>query len=298
MRNRASPKNKKDQAKRDTITSIVFLSLVVIGILIAFFYSSGVFHNLSGGDRKINMDTGKVVKEVAGLDPGITENPNISYPGYGEIRLKADTEKQDVYLYNPKDNTCYFRMSIILEDGRVIWQSDNLEPGNAFDRIELSEVLGKGTYGNAVLKYDSYSIKDGRQLNGSSINFTATLVNDGGSVTAADALTEDAKYNLVFAFRTFTYSFTYKKETSGFTLEKCMENSDDATSTYSSSCTCSVDGPKIIFKLTSNLTCTIDTSANTYKFTGGLASETTFTSFSVKPAGGTDFTEVNLTAAQ
>lgn len=172
MRNRAAPKNKKDQAKRDTITSIVFLSLVVIGILIAILYSSGVFRNLSSGDRKINMDTGKVVKGVSELTPDITENPDIAYPGYGELSFKANKKKQDIYLQNPKENTCYFKMSLILSDGRTIWQSEHLEPGNAFNRIELSEALEKGTYENAVLQYDSFSITDGRKLNGSSINLT------------------------------------------------------------------------------------------------------------------------------
>lgn len=172
MRNRASPKNKKDQAKRDTITSIIFLSLVVIGILIAILYSSGVFSNLSAGDRKINTDTGKVVKGIAEYDPEIMENPDISYPGYADLTFEADKRKQDIYLNNPKTNTCYFKMSLILDDGRTIWQSDYLEPGNAFNRIELSEALAKGTYENAVLQYDSYSITDGRQLNGSSIKLT------------------------------------------------------------------------------------------------------------------------------
>lgn len=172
MRNRASPKNKKDQAKRDTITSIIFLSLVVIGILVTVLYSSGVFSNLSAGDRKINMNTKKVVEGVMELSPDITENPNISYPGYGELSFKANKKKQDIYIHNPKENTCYFQMSLILSDGRMIWQSEYLEPGNAFNRIELSEALSKGTYENAVLQYDSYSITDGRPLNGSSINLT------------------------------------------------------------------------------------------------------------------------------
>lgn len=172
MGNRASPKNKQDQAKRDTITSIVFLSLVVISILIAILYSSGVFSNLSSGDRKINMDTKEVVEGVMELNPEITENPNISYPGYGELTFKADKKKQDIYLQNPKENTCYFQMSLILSDGRTIWQSEYLEPGNAFNRIELSAALEKGTYENAVLQYDSYSITDGRKLNGSFINLT------------------------------------------------------------------------------------------------------------------------------
>lgn len=118
------------------------------------------------------MDTKKVVEEVMKLNPDITENPNISYPGYGELAFKADKKKQDIYLHNPKENTCYFQMSLILSDGRTIWQSEYLEPGNAFNRIELNEALPKGIYENAVLQYDSYSIKDGRQLNGSSIKLT------------------------------------------------------------------------------------------------------------------------------
>lgn len=172
MGNRASPKNKKEQAKRDTITSILFLSLVVIGILIAILYSSGVFSNFSSADGKINMATGKAVKGVSELSPDITENPDIAYPGYGELSFKADKKKQAIYLQNPKENTCYFQMSLILSDGRMIWQSEYLEPGNAFNRISLSESLPKGIYENTVLQYDSYSIKDGRQLNGSSIKLT------------------------------------------------------------------------------------------------------------------------------
>ena len=164
--------NTQDQAKRDTITSIASLSLVVIGILIAILYNSGVFSNLSSGDRKINMETGKVVKGVSELTSDITENPDISYPGYGELSFQADKKKQDIYLHNPKENTCYFQISLILADGKTIWQSEYLEPGNAFNRIELREVLEKGTYENAVLQYDSYSIMDGRKLNGSSINLT------------------------------------------------------------------------------------------------------------------------------
>lgn len=172
MGSRESPKNKNVQAKRDTIGSIVFLSLVVIGIIAAIIYNSGLFGNLLSGDRKINTATGKVVRGVADLEPDIIENPDIAYPGYGDLKFKADKKKQDIYLHNPKENTCYFQMSMILSDGRTIWQSDYLEPGYAFDRIELGEALEKGTYENTVLQYDSFSIKDGRQLNGSSIVLT------------------------------------------------------------------------------------------------------------------------------
>jgi len=172
MAKKKTSTTKKEQARKDNITSIVFLAIVVVGILVAILYSSGVFSNLSSGDRKINMETQKTVKNVEDLKPDITENPNISYPGYEKITLRAGKTKQKVYLKNPKENTCYFQISIILSDGRVIWKSDYLEPGNAYDRICLDEALSKGTYENTVLKYESYSIKDGRKLNGSTINMT------------------------------------------------------------------------------------------------------------------------------
>lgn len=145
---------------------------MVIFTLAAMLNGSGILGSLSSGDRKIDIDTGKVAIGTAELNPDITENPDISYPGYGELTFKANKKTQDIYLQNPKENTCYFKMSLILSDGRTIWRSDQLEPGNAFNHIELGEALPKGTYENAVLKYDSYSIKDGRRLNGSSINLT------------------------------------------------------------------------------------------------------------------------------
>lgn len=172
MKNRASQKDKRDQAKRDTITSIVFLLLVAIGILIALLYNSGVFQEKLLGDRKVNMATQEVVVGIAELVPDIEESPNIAYPGYFSLSLKANKKMQAVYLHNPEENTCYFQISLTLEDGTTIWQSDYLEPGYAFNRIELSEALKKGTYENAVMKYNSYSIKDGHELNGSLIKLT------------------------------------------------------------------------------------------------------------------------------
>ena len=176
MTNGASPgKRKKDTRRQDTIVSIVFLSVVVIGILFALLYSSGVLHNLAAasGDRKVDCRTGRVVTGVREYDPAeVTEQSGISVPGYEKLELKAGETKQTVYLNNPEENTCYFVLSLILEDKTVIWKSDYLEPGMAFDRIELNQPLEKGNYENVTLQYDCYSIADGRMLNGSAITVT------------------------------------------------------------------------------------------------------------------------------
>ena len=176
MGNAASTgKQRKDTRKQDTIVSIVFLSVVVIGILLALLYSSGILENLTAhtGDRKVDSSTGKVVTGITEYNPDeLTENPDISVPGYEKLELVAGQKKQNVYLNNPDENTCYFVMSLILEDGTIIWKSDYLEPGRAFDRIELNQPLEKGSYGNVTLQYDCYSTVDQRELNGSAVTIT------------------------------------------------------------------------------------------------------------------------------
>lgn len=118
---------------------------------------------------KINIKTNAVVNGIYPLDSDLVENENISFPGYESIFLKANKKSQQVYLFNPEINTCYFKISIILEDGKVIYESDLLEPGNAFTKIVLNETLEKGEYKNTSLNYQSFSMKDNKKLNGSTI---------------------------------------------------------------------------------------------------------------------------------
>ncbi len=55
-------------------------------------------------------------------------------------------------------------MSLVL-DSEVIWTSDLLEPGMAFEEIELDRPLDAGEYKDVLLKYDCFSLKDQHQFN-------------------------------------------------------------------------------------------------------------------------------------
>lgn len=103
-----------------------------------------------------------------------TKNPDsIAIPGYEGIALKADTKQQTIGFPNPAQNSCYFQITLSLEDGTVLWQSELVEPGEISDPIKLSEPLAKGTYANAVLKFDCYTM-DGTMtaLNGAATKMT------------------------------------------------------------------------------------------------------------------------------
>ena len=95
---------------------------------------------------------------------------SIAIPGYEGIALKADTKQQTVGLPNPPQNTCYFKITLTLEDGTVLWQSELVEPGEVSEPIKLKQPLKKGTYPNSLLRYECFTM-DG---NLSPLNSAAT----------------------------------------------------------------------------------------------------------------------------
>ena len=81
---------------------------------------------------------GRPEKQQAKLPNGETVQPSgavekradsIAIPGYEGISLKADSKGQEIGFPNPAQNTCYFQISLMLEDGTLLWQSGLVEPG-------------------------------------------------------------------------------------------------------------------------------------------------------------------------
>ena len=104
---------------------------------------------------------------------GEKNTDTIDIPGFDVMNLKAGTTEQSVNLYNPEENTCYFRMSLLLPDGTILWQSGLVEPGKAIYEITMNQVLTAGEYENATLKYVCFAMDEEQTpLNGSEIKLT------------------------------------------------------------------------------------------------------------------------------
>ena len=104
---------------------------------------------------------------------GEKNTDTIDIPGFDVMNLKAGTTEQSVNLYNPEENTCYFRMSLLLPDGTILWQSGLVEPGKAIYEITMNQVLTAGEYENATLKYECFAMDEEQTpLNGSEIKLT------------------------------------------------------------------------------------------------------------------------------
>lgn len=98
-----------------------------------------------------------------------TNSGQIAIPGLETLYLAAGRTRQSVNLYNPRENGCLFRISLILEDGETLWTSDLMKPGKSVSRLTLSRPLDAGTYPGAVLKYDCFTLQDQTPLNGAEI---------------------------------------------------------------------------------------------------------------------------------
>jgi len=100
-----------------------------------------------------------------------SEADSISIPGFDFLSLQAGTQEQSMPLYNPENNACYFRISLLL-DGEALWRSDLLAPGQTAPQQTLSRALAAGEY-SAVLKYECFTDEaETVPLNGSEIALT------------------------------------------------------------------------------------------------------------------------------
>lgn len=98
---------------------------------------------------------------------------SIAIPGYEGLSLIADRKRQEICLPNPEQNSCYFSISLLLEDGTLLWQSELIPPGELSDPIVLTEKLAAGTYPNAVLHYSCFKMDEALSpLNGAEIKVT------------------------------------------------------------------------------------------------------------------------------
>lgn len=161
------------------ITKIVLIAVLAVvlaggGIIV------GINWNNWFGDKPAASEVDKNTRDYTGDKDTYTGRKNsdtIDIPGFDTMNLKAGTKKQSVNLHNPGENTCYFKMSIILKDGTKLWESKLVEPGKAVYDITLNQSLSAGAYPDCTLKYECFKMnKEQTPLNGSEIKFTLNVI--------------------------------------------------------------------------------------------------------------------------
>lgn len=121
----------------------------------------------------ILRQTPQAVPETEAASTVQKNNGQIDLPGYGSLSFRANVKEQAVRFPNPEANTCWVKMSLYLEDGTLLWESDLVAPGDSTDSVVFNRPLEAGNYENAVLKYDCFRMNEERsQVNGATVVLT------------------------------------------------------------------------------------------------------------------------------
>ena len=153
------------EAQRNRKTVIVLLIVVVLLLAAVIVLVAN-----RPQKRQAKLPNGEEIQQSGPVEK---KPDSIAIPGYEGISLKADCKEQEIGFPNPAQNTCYFQISLILEDGTTLWQSELVKPGEISEPITLNEPLAAGVYPNSLLKFDCYTM-DGnmRSLNGAATKMT------------------------------------------------------------------------------------------------------------------------------
>ena len=153
------------------------LILIGLSVLAGILLISSVYGVIQKGERNappaLEGNTVDSAEEENDNKESALAEKKIAVPGADIMIFKANQKKQTVNLYNPEKNSCYFKISLLLEDGTLLYQSDLIAPGKEIEEIEISRALPSGNYENAILKYECFDMdQNNTPLNGAEFSFT------------------------------------------------------------------------------------------------------------------------------
>ena len=154
-------KEKKNKLTTNLILVIVILLLLTVNVVLigGLLRKSGTQQGAAPGVSSVEQVSEETEVEKV--------EDRIAIPGYEAIQLTAGTLEQTVCFSNPAQNCCYFQISLYLEDGTLLWKSEDVAPGENSEPVVLTQTLEAGAYKNALLKYECFTMdKDHTQLNG------------------------------------------------------------------------------------------------------------------------------------
>lgn len=138
--------------------NIIILTLILIIIIIILLLRSCD-----------NKQIAEIEDKELKYQPYSGEQDYIKIPAIESLSLKANQISQTVNLENPAENNCFFKISVFLSDGTMIYQSDLIKPEDKISEINLIQKLERGIYSDCLIVYDCFSLDDETALNSAEI---------------------------------------------------------------------------------------------------------------------------------
>lgn len=162
--------------KRNKKSRIVVLGFVVLLALFALIIPIVCLIDVNNCLTNITQNSTDVIKVTQPTSPQLDFTPynnsnkkQITIPSTNGITMYSNQTNQSVNFYNPQSNNCYFKISLYLSDGTLVYKSKLIAPNEHIRNIELKQKLERGLYRNCKLVYDCYSLKDKSKMNNAEI---------------------------------------------------------------------------------------------------------------------------------
>lgn len=110
--------------------------------------------------------------------PEDADDSKILIPGYGKWTMKKGSDTIESVLFNPEDNPCYFKFTIIEKStGNILYESKLVPPGKGITPIKLNKAFDEtGTY-DLIMKFQTFSLGDASvSYNGSDVEIQLNVV--------------------------------------------------------------------------------------------------------------------------
>lgn len=126
--------NNNNNDKKKNIIAIIFL--IVLVILALLFAKRNV-----APKNELDFEDDKKIEAEDNTTEASTEY--IDVPGYSNLQVTS--EKKTVRLINPEDNTVYFVYQINSDNGKMIYKTKAIKPGNMVE-VDLYSILSSGDH--------------------------------------------------------------------------------------------------------------------------------------------------------
>lgn len=161
--------------KKRIVIFLVVCSLVAVIIYILFSFNRcgcnapTITHGgeISTDDEAVDYVGDKPTTRLKNGQKGIV------IPGFDSLVFLSNQTKQKVNFFNPAENDCYFKMSLLV-DNDIVWQSGNVAPGKGYYNITLQNTLQKGSY-TSYLKIECFK-EDLTRLNSADVQIKLEVI--------------------------------------------------------------------------------------------------------------------------
>lgn len=140
---------KKKNNTRAQKTLLVFSLILCVILLGAVIYLLRTREVAPTAETTKEWDTGIAEDAKGKADDGIL------IPGYDTVVMDAGVTAMPMSIGNPKENDCLIKISILLEDETVLYQSEFIAPGQGMTEVPLSQSLDAGTY-DTIARFECF----------------------------------------------------------------------------------------------------------------------------------------------